>query len=67
MAESRAKVKEIYNESGTFYYAAKYSCNHEDMSEGHQSQIKGTLTSQIWDNLFIKIDNNSNGLYISLL
>lgn len=36
--------------------------NNGSMSKGHRGPLKGTPTNQIWDNLTMKIDSDSNGL-----
>lgn len=40
----------------------KYSKNDVDMSKGHKSQLEMAHDGQIWNNLSIKVENDSNGL-----
>lgn len=35
---------------------------YPSVAKGHSSQLEETLTGQSWDNLNIKIDNDSNKL-----
>ena len=44
-----------------FQKVRKCSRNDGDMSKGYRSQNKGVPTGIIWDNLGIKINNDSNG------
>lgn len=61
MADSRAMVRKMkirldhYGE-----LERKYQKNYGDMSKGHGSQFKVALTSQIWQNLNIKMNNKRN-------
>ena len=41
----------------------KYQKNYEDMSKGHRIQFEAAPTIQIWWNLDIKMNNNSNVTY----
>lgn len=41
---------------------SKCSKNSMDLWKGHGGQLEGVPNDQIWDNINIKINNDSNGL-----